>query len=112
MAHGKLISRPECACSTDDLARLNDLMPLYFKSTRLRPCLCKPQSATNIVMSPKSRQISSRVFFQDFSTYLEDIVMAAGILLIAGDFNFHVDCHSDNDAINFAEIFLMVFNNL
>ena len=32
--------------------------------------------------------------------------------LIAGDFNFHVDCHSDNDAMNFAELFLLVFNNL
>ena len=30
--------------------------------------------------------ISSRVFFEEFSTYLEDIVMAPGILLTAGDF--------------------------
>ena len=36
--------------------------------------------------------------------YLEDILMAPGILLIAGDFNFHVDSHSVNDAKNFAEI--------
>ena len=33
------------------------------------------------MLSPESRQISSRVFFQDFSTYLEDIVMAPGIFL-------------------------------
>jgi len=48
--------------------------------------------------------ISSRVFFNEFSAYLEDIVMAPGILLITGDFNFHVDCRSDNDAKNFADI--------
>ena len=48
--------------------------------------------------------ISSTVFFEEFSTYLEDIFMAPGILLIAGDFNFHVDCLCDNDAKNFAEI--------
>ena len=50
--------------------------------------------------------ISSRVFFDEFSSYLEDIVMALGILLIAGDFNFHVDCLCDNDAKNFEEIVL------
>ena len=48
--------------------------------------------------------ISSRVYFEEFSTYLEDIVMAPGILLIARDFNFHVACHSDNIVKNFAEI--------
>ena len=48
--------------------------------------------------------ISSSVFFEEFSTYPEDMVTAPGILLIAGDFNFHVDCLCDNDAKNFAEI--------
>ena len=48
--------------------------------------------------------ITSRVFFEEFSAYLEDIVMTPGILLITGDFNFHVDCPSDNDAKNFADI--------
>ena len=48
--------------------------------------------------------ISSRVFFDEFSSYLEGIVMTPGILLITGDFNFHVECQSDNDAKCFAEI--------
>ena len=30
--------------------------------------------------------------------------MGPGILLITADFNFHVDCHSDNDAKNFADV--------
>lgn len=30
--------------------------------------------------------------------------MAPGIFLIARDFNFHVDCHSDNNVKNFAEV--------
>ena len=48
--------------------------------------------------------ISSKVYFEEFLTYQEDTVMARGILLIAGDFNFHVDCHSNNNVKNFAEI--------
>ena len=42
--------------------------------------------------------ISSKVYFEEFLTYLEDTV-----ILIAGDFNFHVDCHSNNNVKNFAE---------
>ena len=30
--------------------------------------------------------------------------MEPGILLTTGDFNFQVDCHSDNDAKNFADV--------
>ena len=30
--------------------------------------------------------------------------MTSGFFLIARDFNFHVDCHSDNNVKNFAEI--------
>ena len=48
--------------------------------------------------------ISSKVYFEEFLTYLEDTVMAPGILLIAGNLNFHVDCHSNNNVMNFAEI--------
>ena len=44
------------------------------------------------------------MFFDEFSSYLEGIVMTPGILLITGDFNFHVECQSDNDAKCFTEI--------
>ena len=43
--------------------------------------------------------ISSRVYFEEFSTYLEDIVMAP-----AWYSSYRVDCHSDNNVKNFAEV--------
>lgn len=48
--------------------------------------------------------ISPNVFMDEFSQYLENIVMAPEILLITGDFNFHLDCPSDNDAKKFSDL--------
>ena len=40
--------------------------------------------------------VSSNVFFDEFSSYLENIVMInPEVLLITGDFNFHVDCPTE-----------------
>ena len=48
--------------------------------------------------------VSSHVFFDEFSSYLENTVMAPEVLLITGDFNFHIDCPSDADAKTFADL--------
>lgn len=48
--------------------------------------------------------ISSAMFFEEFSLYLENIVMCSEILLIAGDFNFHLDNQQDNDTKRFQNI--------
>ena len=48
--------------------------------------------------------VSSHVFFDEFSSYLENIVMAPEVLLITGDFNFHIDCPSNADAKKFADL--------
>ena len=48
--------------------------------------------------------VSSNVFFEEFSSYLENIVMIPEVLLITGDFNFHVDCPTEADAKKFAEL--------
>lgn len=48
--------------------------------------------------------VSSSVFFDEFSTYLENIVMSSERLLITGDFNFHPDCLTDNDAKRFVDL--------
>ena len=48
--------------------------------------------------------VSSNVFFEEFSSYLENIVMIPEVLLITGNFNFHVDCPTEADAKKFADL--------
>ena len=47
-----------------------------------------------VLYRPPSSDVS--LFFDEFASYLANIVMASGYLLIFGDFNFHVD--SQNNA--------------
>ena len=43
-------------------------------------------------------------FLRDFSSLLEDVVPTPGRLLIAGDFNFHVDDAQSRDAAKFSDL--------
>ncbi|PFX29714.1 putative RNA-directed DNA polymerase from transposon X-element [Stylophora pistillata] len=47
---------------------------------------------------------SASVFLDEFSSYLENIVMCPEPLIIAGDFNFHMDLVHSNCAIRFKEL--------
>ena len=51
---------------------------------------------------------SASVFFDEFSSYLENIVMCPQPLVIAGDFNFQMDLVHSKDAVSFNE-FLETF---
>ena len=42
--------------------------------------------------------LTHAAFFDDFSSLLESLVSSTGRLLLAGDFNFHVNDPSDNTA--------------
>lgn len=44
----------------------------------------------------EDHSVSSHVFFDEFLTYMENTV-------IIGDFNFHINCPSDADALTFAD---------
>ena len=46
----------------------------------------------------QTHPVSSSVSFEEFSNLLESIVMCAEVLLISGDFNFHLHDPLDNDA--------------
>ena len=48
--------------------------------------------------------IAASAFFDEFSTYLESIVMSPEPLLIVGNFNFHVDIPTDPNALRFLEL--------
>ena len=43
--------------------------------------------------------VITRVFFHEFSDYLESLVMCDELLLICGNFNIHMDVSSDADTI-------------
>lgn len=86
-----------------------------FKSFEFMDLLLK-QSSTSlrvvIVYRPQTmdnNKCSTSLFFEEFSRLLEALVTAPGSLLMAGDFNFHVDVPSDRDAQRFLRL-LETFN--
>ena len=48
--------------------------------------------------------LNASLFFEEFSNMLETLAISSGSLLIAGDFNFHVDIASDSEASKFLEL--------
>ena len=52
----------------------------------------------------EAHPVLPNIFFEEFSNYLETIVMSPESLVITGDFNFHLDCASDNNANKFIEL--------
>ena len=49
-------------------------------------------------------QPMSLFFFEEFSTYLESIVISTERLLISGDFNLHIESSEDTNAKKFCEL--------
>ena len=52
----------------------------------------------------KEHPAPASVFFQEFSAFLETTVLCPEVLLVSGDFNFHLDDPSDADARKFMEL--------
>ncbi|XP_022791543.1 uncharacterized protein LOC111330846 [Stylophora pistillata] len=52
----------------------------------------------------QAHPVTTSVFFDEFITYLESIIMSPEPLLITGDFNIHVDVHTDSDASRFQDL--------
>ena len=48
--------------------------------------------------------VTTSVFFADFSSFLESIIMSSVPLLIAGDFNIHVDVPGNADSVCLKEL--------
>ncbi|KAK3754683.1 hypothetical protein QZH41_015382 [Actinostola sp. cb2023] len=57
----------------------------------------------------KSNNSSLPLFFEEFPRLLEDLVTASGALLMAGDFNFHIEDDCDSAASRFLNL-LEAFN--
>ena len=60
----------------------------------------------NVYRPPPSTAngLSVALFLKEFSTYLEHLNLAPGLLLMCGDFNFHVDRPNDSDSREFMTI--------
>ena len=54
----------------------------------------------------KEHPISPAIFNEEFGDYLQGVILSKEPLLIAGDFNFHVDDCSDKDAAKFKDLLL------
>ena len=48
--------------------------------------------------------VTTSVFFQEFSAFLQSAVFCSSHLLITGDFNIHMDEEADTDAVRLREI--------
>lgn len=57
-----------------------------------------------ILLILKGHPVPAGVFFQGFSAFLETTVLCPEVLLVSGDFNFHLDDSSDADARKFMEL--------
>ena len=44
------------------------------------------------------------MFFEEFSRFLNEIISLPGILVITGNFNFHIGRPDDRDALHFLDI--------
>ena len=49
-------------------------------------------------------KVSTNVFFTEFSTYLESILLSKEQLLITGDFNIHIDAVDDPDSLKLLDL--------
>ena len=52
----------------------------------------------------KANQLNNTLFFEEFCTLAEQLVVSLGNLLIVGDFNYHVDNISNLDTVTFNKI--------
>ena len=68
---------------------------IFHHSIKLIVVYRPPYSVTHPILPGK--------FFDEFSNYLEDIVLCPEMLLISGDFNFHLDDMANTNTMKFNE---------
>ena len=54
----------------------------------------------------QAHPVTPKVFFQEFSSYLESMILVPESLVLTGNFNFHVDIPEDPDARMFLDLLL------
>ena len=77
-----------------------------FESSKWNIVACGRSTKFVIVYRPpysETHPVSTNVFMQEFSVFLENLVLCPEVLVIAGDFNLHMDDSTDADALKFAD---------
>ena len=70
-----------------------------WSNCRLKICIIYRQPYSD------SHPVTTSTFFDEFSDYLESLVLCDEPICLAGDFNIHVDDHQNIDQIKLCEIF-------
>ena len=86
------VSSPSQYTSFEELQCLVHTVPAVTLAVIYRP----PPSKTN--------SLNYKTFYAEIGNYIEQLVLTPGALVIAGDFNIHVDDHSDKDAADFLSL--------
>ncbi len=71
----------------------------YMETVLRSPCKSVRVIAVYRPPPSKENRLTCKMFFEDFTVYLEQQTITNGCLLIIGDFNFHVEDVSDSNAI-------------
>jgi exonuclease III len=84
-----------------------------YESFEYLQTVLQPQKSTAVLLCviyrpPPNRKngLSVQQFFDDFSDFLDSIILSKEQLLLVGDFNFHVDVRDDKDAMMFTDLLL------
>ena len=78
-----------------------------FESSEWNIVACGRSTKFVIVYRPpysEAHPVPTSAFMQEFSVFLENLVLCPEILVVAGDFNLHMDDATDADALKFAEL--------
>ena len=57
-----------------------------------------------VLLSSKANQLNSTLFFEEFGTLTEQLVVSPGNLIIVGDFNYHMDDTKNLDTVKFNKV--------
>ena len=86
------VSSPPQYASFEELQCLEHTVPAVRLAVIYRP----PPSKTN--------GLNYKTFYAEIGNYIKQLVLTPGALVIAGDFNIHVDDHSDKEAADFLSL--------
>ena len=82
---------------------------IFYSISRDHKRSIKRSEFNKVLYNSSLNNSSLSLFFEEFPRFLENLAIASGSLLLAGDFNFHVDNVGDSSASRFINL-LEAFN--
>ena len=93
-------------CENFKIRFIEEMQRISFKVSKWN-LTAKGHISKFIVYRPPysdAHPITIGTFFEEFTTYVEDLVMCSEVLIIAGDFNIHMDDLAHVDTCRFSEL--------